>query len=377
MKLIVIIPTYNERDNIIQILDRLHEVMKKVHSYKISYLIVDDNSPDGTTDAVYAYTNKHYDTYCITGKKEGLGKALLRGLSYGVGTLHADRIIQMDADLSHDPAVIPKFLEAFRKGSDFVVGSRYIPGGSIPEHWGIHRKIYSIVGNTIVRYGLGRLEVHDWTGGYRAYDKKYYERAKEGMQKYGGYVFQIAFLYKALVNGACISEVPIHFTDRMFGRSKIAPTEYIIDILSYIFTTRIRTLFTGSFIKFLVVGLVGFIINAVVLVVLHDWAKFPAAVANFIGALLAIFSNYNLNNIWTFRTHTISGLKRYIVKMVHFYVTSIFGVVVIQTGIIAFGVFLFSDTHYFIYFLIGTVCLLIWNYNMYSRVIWKKTIDQH
>jgi dolichol-phosphate mannosyltransferase len=155
MKLVIILPTYNERDNIVRLLDLLHEILSDVDLYDISYLVVDDTSPDGTKEVVITYQKKHADVFVISGAKEGLGKALLRGMTHAVEEMHADVILQMDADLSHDPKAIPKFLTAISKGSDFVIGCRYIKGGSIPENWGFHRKIFSIVANSIVRFGLG------------------------------------------------------------------------------------------------------------------------------------------------------------------------------------------------------------------------------
>jgi dolichol-phosphate mannosyltransferase len=372
MKLVVIIPTYNERENIITLLTDLHEALKTVRGYSISYLVVDDNSPDGTGAAVAAYQKRYNDVSILTGQKQGLGKALLRGMTYAVDTLGAEVLLQMDADLSHDPKIVPQFLHAIDEGYTFVVGSRYIKGGSIPENWGIHRKIYSVMGNSIVRFGLGHLGVRDWTGGFRAYTRRFYDEIHTELTKYSGYVFQIAFLHKAIHRGANIVEVPFHFTDRLYGRSKIAPAEYIKNIFLYIFESRAYELWNGSFGKFLVVGGIGFGINALLLVMFHNWVHFSASIANLIGAGVAIFSNFNLNNSWTFRHRKISGGKDYLAKLLQFYATSAFGVIVIQTGIIAAGVRFIGDTFYFEYFLIGTALLLIWNYLMYSKFIWKK-----
>lgn len=370
MKVVVIIPTYNERENIIVLLDRLRKSLGDGKRHSISYLIVDDTSPDGTGDLVKDYQKIHKSTFLISGKKEGLGKALLRGMTYAVTRLNADILFQMDADLSHDPASAPEFLRAIDNGADFVVGSRYIPGGSIPANWGFIRKIYSVIGNGIVRFGLWHSRVHDWTGGYRAYTKKYYLDNKDKVKGYSGYVFQIAFLHSAIHDGARITEVPIHFTDRLFGHSKIAPAEYIFNIYKFIAVTRWGEIIGGSFGKFLVVGGIGFILNAVVLVLLHN-ANWPATWANLAGAGIAIFSNFNLNNIWTFRHKKISGIGQYVGKLVQFYLTSAFGVIVIQTGTIWVGVRLAGDGLYFLFFLMGTSLLLIWNYIMYSKVIWS------
>ncbi len=370
MKVVVIIPTYNERENIIVLLDQMTAVFKDSGRFDISYLVVDDTSPDGTQNLVKEYRKTHDNVYLLTGKKEGLGKALLRGMTYAVGHLAADILLQMDADLSHDPASAPQFLRAIDRGADFVVGSRYIPGGSIPDNWGFLRKIYSVLGNSIVRFGLWHLPVHDWTGGYRAYAKKYYLDNREKVKGYSGYVFQIAFLHSAIHDGARITEVPIHFTDRRFGHSKIAPAEYIFSIYKYIAVTKFKEIMTGSFGKFLVVGGIGFIINAVILIVLHN-AEWSAPLANLVGAAIAIFSNFNLNNIWTFRNRKIFGIGQYLMKLAQFYATSAFGVVVIQTGTIWVGVHVAGDRLYFLFFLIGTALLLIWNYAMYSKVIWS------
>lgn len=372
MKVVVVIPTYNERENIRVLLAELAKAFTGTTKHAISYLVVDDTSPDGTADVVASYQKTHKNVFLISGKKEGLGKALLRGMTEAFEHMGADMVLQIDADLSHDPKVAPRLLAAIDSGATFAVGSRYIPGGGIPENWGLIRKIYSVVGNSIVRFGLWHPNVRDWTGGYRAYMKKFYEATHHEMVQYSGYVFQIAFLHKSIHHNAVVKEIPFHFTDRRYGHSKIAPAEYIFNIYKYMFLTRLGELTRGSFGKFLVVGGIGFVLNAFLLVLLHDWFAIAATVANLIGAGVAIFSNFNLNNIWTFSHKKISGPREYLWKLVQFYGTSIFGVVVIQTGTIWLGDYLFGDTLYFVYFLVGTAFLLIWNYVMYSTVIWKK-----
>ncbi|MFZ2025240.1 MAG: glycosyltransferase family 2 protein [Microgenomates group bacterium] len=372
MKTVIILPTYNERENIVTLLDALHVEAKKIKNHAITYVIVDDSSPDGTGAVVNEYIKTHKDTYIITGKKEGLGRALLRGMTYAVEELKAEIVIQMDCDLSHDPTRVPLFMAAIDDGADFVVGSRYIKGGSIPDNWGLHRKIFSVLGNAIVRYGLRFPKTHDWTGGYRAYKKKYYELFAGEMKEYSGYVFQIAFLHKAISSGAKIVEVPIHFTDRLYGHSKIAPGEYIKNVLLYVAGSLIHELRYGSFGKFLVVGGIGFVLNAVLLIVFRELVGLSASIANLIGAAVAIFSNFNFNNIWTFKDQKIDSVGKYLGKLIQFYGTSLFGVIVIQTGTIELATRLFGETYYFVYFLIGTSLLLVWNYFMYSRVIWKK-----
>lgn len=371
MKVVVILPTYNERENIVALLDALHAANARVKKHDIRYLVVDDSSPDGTKDAVEAYRKTHKDTFIVTGKKEGLGKALLRGMTQAVDVMGADIVAQMDADLSHDPEKFPDFLAAIDDGADFAVGSRYIPGGSIPENWGAHRKVFSVIGNAVVRYGLGYPKVHDWTGGYRAYRKQYYELAKAEMREYSGYVFQIAFLHKAIKRGAKVAEVPIHFTDRRFGHSKIAASEYIRNVFLYVGRERYKSLVGGTFFKFAVVGGIGFIINTVIMEGLFQLFGIHPSAGSAIGAECAIISNFILNNAWTFGERKVTGVKL-IPKFLQFNVTA-FGGLAIQSGAVAAGTFAFGVGYRFPFFILGVGFGLIWNYIMYSKVIWKKT----
>jgi dolichol-phosphate mannosyltransferase len=245
MRVVIILPTYNERENISIVLEKLFLVVKTIKNHSIDYLVVDDSSPDNTAETVSKYAKKYNSVHLISGKKEGLGRAIMRGLKYANEKMHADIMIQMDADLSHDPEKIPVMLDKIDHGADFVLGSRYIRGGSIPENWGIHRKIFSVVGNSIVRFGLGFSHVHDWTGGFRAYKKYYAQLILPEMYQYNGYVFQIAFLHKSIKAGAHIEEVPFHFIDRKYGHSKIAPSEYIKNVIEYVIRSRWNELIHG------------------------------------------------------------------------------------------------------------------------------------
>ena len=368
MKVVVILPTYNERENILVLLGGLLAASQKI-DHDVQYLIVDDSSPDGTADIVREFQKKHKEVHIIIGKKEGLGRALLRGMQYAKEELEADIIVQMDADLSHDPANLPDFIHAIDHKADFVVGSRYIPGGSIPKDWGFDRKLFSILGNAIVRLGLGHLNVKDWTGGYRAYKSNYYDLFKKEMTEYTGYVFQIAFLHKSLTAGAKIEEVPIHFTDRLRGKSKIAKGEYITNVLWFVAKTRIEECMQGTVGKFAVVGGIGFIINTIALVGLVRFGLAPW-MGSAIGAELAIISNFILNNSWTFQARKVSG-KGLLPKFIQFNATSL-GALAIQTGTVWLGTYLLGNGVY-IYLYVGGVLLgMIWNYTMYSKVIWKK-----
>ncbi len=368
-KIVVLLPTYNERENIRPLLTMLEDATVHIKNHTTTFLVIDDSSPDGTDKEVRKYSESHKNIILITGKKEGLGKAILKGMKYAVEKLHADIVVQMDADLSHDPHVIPQFLEKMKGDIDFVVGSRYIPGGSIPDNWGIHRKIFSIVANAFVRFGIGIPSVHDWTGGFRAYRSKFIKLLAPRMDKYSGYLFQIAFLHKSIGCGAHVAEVPIHFTDRRYGRSKIAPAEYIQNIIKYVISARLNELFKGTFIRFAVVGSIGFVINTVFLEIFVHLG-FAPWISSALGAECAIVSNFILNNYWTFKDRAVYGVHA-LSKFAAFNFTSI-GAVIIQSGTVGVGTFFYGHGVYRIFYILGVAIGLIWNYIMYSRVIWKK-----
>lgn len=373
MKVVIIIPTYNEKGNINRLIPILEEeIFPQIKNHDMNILIADDNSPDGTAEDVKKLMKKYKNLDLTQGEKQGLGAAYVRAMTYAIEKIDAEIMFEMDADLSHDPKKIPDFLQKIDEGYDFVIGTRYSDGGSIPSNWGFIRKLYSIVGNLVVRCVLMRFSVHDWTGGFRAIKKEVFLKEKKELTAFRGYTFQVSFLHKAVRDGFTVAEVPIAFTDRTAGRSKIAASEYISDLLIYIFTARAREIIYGPFGKFLVVGGIGFILQAVILKFLVEGMHVAPTVSNLAGAVVAIFSNFNLNNLWTFNTEKITGIGRYLWKMLHFYGTSAIGVVFIQTGIIYLGEYFFGRTYYFLYFLVGTAILMVWNFSMYRFVIWRK-----
>ena len=373
MKVVIILPTYNERGNIDKIIPILEEeISPKIKKHEIAILVADDNSPDCTSDAVRTLQKKYKNLELSTGEKKGLGAAYIRGMTYAIEKMGADIVFEMDADLQHDPEKIPDFLAKIDEGYDMVIGTRYSEGGSIPAAWPAHRKIFSIFGNLLIRTIMMRFWLHDWTGGFRALKKEVFLKEKDELTEFKGYTFQVSFLHKAVRDGFKIAEVPFHFGERNIGDSKIAPMSYIANVLKYVITARIKEIILGKFGKFLAVGGLGFVINAVVLRVLVEGFNFAPVPANLIGAACAIFSNFNLNNLWTFGERKANTIISYFSKLIQFYATSAFGVVFIQTGTIFLGGTFIGRQYYFIYFLVGTGILLTWNFTMYSVVIWRK-----
>ncbi|MCL5438426.1 MAG: glycosyltransferase family 2 protein [Patescibacteria group bacterium] len=373
MKVVIILPTYNEKENIEELVPYLEEdIFPKVKNHKMFILVADDNSPDGTAEEVKKLMKKWQNIDISEGPKRGLGAAYVRGMTHAIEKMDADIMFEMDADGQHDPKKIPEFLNKIDQGYDMAIGTRYSQGGSIPENWPIKRKMFSVFGNLLVRTILMKFSIHDWTGGYRVLKKEVFLKEKDELEYYHSYTFQIAFLHKTLRDGFKVAEVPFHFSDRKLGMSKFPALEYIINALKYVITAKIKEIIFGPFGKFLVVGGIGFILNATILKILVETFKWNPSYANLVGAAVAIFSNFNLNNLWTFNEKKITNISSYFLKLIQFYLTSAIGVIFIQTGTIFLGDHLIGRQYYFIYFLIGTFLLLIYNFTIYNRIIWRK-----
>jgi dolichol-phosphate mannosyltransferase len=248
MKTVIIVPTYNERENIGRLIDVVEGIIAKLPSkFETHILVVDDTSPDGTAKEVQASQKKYKNLHLlINQKKAGLGGAYLKGMEYAVKNLGAEVLMEFDADFSHDPKKIPAFLNAIEAGSDLVLGSRYIKGGTIPADWGWHRKFLSVMGNITIRIIMTNFTIKDWTTGYRAIRREVYESVKKAInrERFFGYTFQIGFLHQAIRQGYKVSEVPINFIDRTHGKSKLGP-EYIKNTLIFIIRTRVAVVYSN------------------------------------------------------------------------------------------------------------------------------------
>ena len=214
MRPLIVTPTYNESGNIAEFLERVRTAVPEA-----DILVVDDNSPDGTADlADEAGTRLGQITVLRRPKKIGLGDAYRAGFSVGIERGY-DVIVQMDADLSHDPSELPKMFAALDAGADAVIGSRYIPGGSIPN-WPWHRRALSKWGNRYTAIVTG-MPIKDATSGYRAYRADMLKAIDFGTTRAKGYGFQMETAYRVRRAGGKIVEVPITFTDRVKGESKL------------------------------------------------------------------------------------------------------------------------------------------------------------
>tara|TARA_B100000749_G_scaffold280898_1_gene280895 strand:- start:94490 stop:95188 length:699 start_codon:yes stop_codon:yes gene_type:complete len=214
MKKLVIIPTYNEIENIAHIVPAVFNLLPEVH-----ILVVDDSSPDGTAGKVEELQKTYPNTHLLVRKeKQGLGKAYLAGFDWGLEQGY-DILCEMDADFSHRPQDLVTVLKE-AEVSDVTIGSRYVPGGGT-VNWGILRKIISKGGSLYSRIILG-YPVNDWTGGFNAWKSEVLKGIHLDQVKSNGYCFQIELKYRALLKKYSTKEVPILFEDRRVGQSKMS-----------------------------------------------------------------------------------------------------------------------------------------------------------
>jgi len=215
MRVLVVLPTYNEAANIENVLDRVRVALPEA-----SVLVVDDDSPDGTAKIAEDFGDRRGNVEVLSRvAKLGLGSAYRAGFAWGLERGY-DVLVEMDSDLSHDPGALPSLIAPLEQGYEVCIGSRYVPGGSIPN-WSLPRRLLSKGGNLYANLLLG-LHVRDSTAGFRAYSATVLQRIDMSSVRAGGYGFQIEMTYRAIEAGARVREVPICFVDRELGTSKMS-----------------------------------------------------------------------------------------------------------------------------------------------------------
>jgi dolichol-phosphate mannosyltransferase len=367
-KVVIVMPAWNEAENLKEMVKVLEDEFSKIKA-NMELLVVDNHSTDGTKEVVEEASKSYKNIHLIEQDKPGLGWAYVRGFQYAIEKLHADAVMEMDADFQHPPRFVKPMVDAYLNGADYCIGSRYIKGGSVPKEWAVSRKAVSFFGNLFIRLVLLNFKIHDLTTGFRltrvkgVLDKIDLEK----LHDLDRFAYKVDLLYQSLKNSRKTVEVPLEFASRKKEKSKFNWKEMVSTFrLAIILGIKDKQ----RFLKFGTVGFIGYLVNSISLRIFTVLGS-PGIVAWSIPVELSIISNFILNNIWTFKTERIRGTKAIISKFLQFNGTS-FGALLIQTfaGMIGDWVFGVGYRQILLPFII-VFLVLPYNYFMYNAVIWK------
>lgn len=372
MKIVIVIPTYNEAQNIVKIIPAVLESCDKIPQHDCHILVVDGNSPDGTGGLVQEMSTENERVHLLMEKeKSGLGGAYIYAFNHAMQNMRADVIMEMDADFQHDPKEIPNFIKKLEEGYDYVIGSRFIKGGSIPKEWGLNRKFWSVGGNLFSKVVLGIYTVSDFTSGYKASRvRNYLDQLDLSSVRSKGFAYKIDLLYKIYKLGAKIAEVPIAFGLRDLGDSKMEQNN-ALDSLKVVLSIRINE--NKNFFRFCAVGLCGLAVDTGLFNIFRI-TLFDSSLSAVVSGFLAMLVTFTLNNIWSFGERKITGISKLIGTFAVYGASSLIPILfrsqLVDLFVKALGnTFVVANTGFGIGILLG----LVWNYLVYSKLIWRQS----
>jgi dolichol-phosphate mannosyltransferase len=372
MRISIIIPTYNEAENIGGVLEGIQQVTGQPSEHDWSVIVVDSNSPDGTARVVKEFQKDAKNMYLIEEpSKQGIARAYLVGIRYAKDTLASDAFIEFDGDGQHDPQALLLLADALASGADCVVGSRYISGGSIPAEWKLYRKMLSYGGSICARLVLD-LPIRDATSGLKATSLQNHIAKhlplSEGQLLSSSYAYKIQFLHAITINGGRIVEVPITFRMRDFDISKSSWKD-ITESLKVIGILRLRTLPQWRLLRVVGVGAIGFLIQTIFFEILGVYLKVVSpGIAVLIGAEFAILSNFFLNQKFSFGNRPTTSIKS---KLIKFHIVSLASVVT-QWACVSVAEYFVPTTSvaFQLFYVFGVALGFAMNYIGYAFWVW-------
>jgi dolichol-phosphate mannosyltransferase len=346
----VVVPTYNERDNIVELIRRIDNALKGI-DYEV--VVVDDNSPDGTADVAEGLSKDYPVRVVRRPGKLGLATAVLDGVRSSRG----DYVVVMDADLQHPPEVIPKMYEELIKGYDIVIASRYVVGGSVGG-WGLTRRLISKTAILIAKLLIPKVRgIEDPISGFFMFRKEVLEGVSLSPKGF-------KILLEVLVKGrySRVSEVPYTFGVRVRGTSKLSSKELINYITHLLTLTPYKTL-----LKFLVVGSIGTLVNLSVLYVLRYFLSVEHLIASALSIEASIINNYILHELWTFKDRRLGS---WLVRLLKFHGSTTLAVTTqyVVSQLLHYVLGVESIISQFVGILLGFVI----NYILSTRFVWRR-----
>lgn len=370
MKIVLVIPTYNERENIQILIPALAERFLRFPEYHFDILVVDGNSQDGTSDAVKELNKKFPNIHLIEEKsKSGLGSAYLKGFTEAMYKLKADYVVEMDADLQHNPDDFVKLISEIKNEYDLIIGSRYVKGGSVPSEWALQRKLISYFGSLFARILLRIPKVKDFTSGFKVTKVKgVLDKVDFSKIKSKGFAYKMDFIIIFSDMKVKIKEVPISFGLRDRGTSKMEKKNFreSLNLVINYFKERNK-----NFIKFVIVGFGGLFTDLLIFNISNIFVR--SATASIISGSVAMLFTFSMNNFWSFRDRE-KIILRMLLPTFLFYVSSSYVPILLRSYLIhsleiAYGESLLVSNFGM---LMGICFGIVWNFTVYSKIIWKK-----
>jgi dolichol-phosphate mannosyltransferase len=352
----IVIPTFNEKDNIVPLIEQMR---KALAGYDYETVFVDDNSSDGTAEAIESLASKYPVRVLVRKDERGLASAVV----HGINNSDSEYVLVMDADLQHPPEVIPALIEKAKSSVDVVIGSRYVEGGGCQD-WGIIRRIISKGAMGLAHLFLPATRpVNDPMSGFFMFNR----RVVEGVElKPAGYKILLEILMEGKIEST--AEVPFVFVNRSGGESKLNAKQQI-EYLRHLYSLMKRTGELVRFFKFCLVGLSGVFVNQGILWILTEFAGLPYQASAVVSIEASIISNFVLNDFFTFPQRRAPGTKPFFNRLWKFNVVSLIG------AAINYGILMLltevAHLHYLVSNLIGIIVATLWNYLVNTSWTWR------
>ncbi len=391
-KVVVVLFTYNERDTLEKTVKEILNIEKDLRGHKLDIVISDSKSPDGTGELAQKLTRQYKNIHYISVER-GIGIGIIEGHKFALKNLKPDIMAQIDADGQVEVDVLPKLVEAIDEGYDLALGSRFVQGGQ--NKLNLSRRIFTWGSSMIFRLLIGPFDIHEVTNSARAFTPELFNKINLDRLpwKEQSFIVQPAFLHEAVLAGAKYKEVPLVFKDRAEGYSKNKVFNYIYDMVSYSLEAFFQRfglqipIFSWSHksktvIKFSVVGLSGTLVDFFFYNLFIKLLLIPPASSKGLSAEVAIFNNFILNNIWTFK-HRKTGKSKW-QKFLLFNLFSLGGLLI--SVLIVKGLhILYGDgyihlgpvrlAYYNLYFFATIPPVMVWNFTINHLVTWKQSED--
>lgn len=391
-KVVVVLFTYNERDTLEKTVKEILDIEKDLAGYKLEIVISDSKSPDGTGEIAQRLSDENKNIHYISVGR-GIGVGIIEGHKYSLKNLNPDIMAQIDADGQVEIDVLPKLVTAIDEGYDLALGSRFVKGGQ--NKLSLSRRIFTWGSSLVFRLLIGPFNIQEVTNSARAFTPELFKKINLDRLpwKEQSFIVQPAFLHEAVLAGARYKEVPLIFKYRAEGYSKNKVFNYIYDMVSYSLEAFFQRFGLNipiyqiahrskTLIKFSVVGLTGTLVDFFFYNIFIKFLLLPPATSKGLSAEVAIFNNFILNNLWTFK-HRKTKTKLWS-RFLIFNLVSLGGILIsvlivkgLHTaygdGYINFGSFRLA--YYNLYFFATIPPVMVWNFTINHLVTWKNDED--